>query len=481
MYILYSMKQYQCGPNEQFKDCELAILRNAVDNAKLQESKKNANTPEIVQMISVVESFLKKQKLICYGGTAINNILPKEDRFYNLDVDVPDYDFFSMNALEDAKKLADIYVREGFEEVEAKAGMHFGTYKVFVNFVPVADITQLDKVIFRELLSDCIKVANILYCPPNFLRMSMYLELSRPRGDTSRWEKVFTRLTLLNKHYPLKYDKCSIENFQRSFENTENQQIQHIYDVAKKVFIDQNVVFFGGYASMLYSRYMTENIRKQFSRQPDFDVLSNDPHTTCLILKERLHDEGTKQVKIIKHSSVGEILPEHFEVKVNNETIAFVYKTVACHSYNVISIKKRKIRVATIDTMLSLYLAFIYINNPYYDVDRILCMSQFLFDVQQKNRLRQKGILRRFSINCYGEQKTIEDVRGEKSGKYKELKGRKCKEHEKWFLKYRPYENKGSKRSAKYCNTTKKKSKKENKSGQANKTLKNRIRSLLPI
>jgi hypothetical protein len=33
--------------------------------------------------------------------------------------------------------------------------------------------------------------------------MSIYLELSRPRGDVSRWKKVYSRLLLLNKHYPI--------------------------------------------------------------------------------------------------------------------------------------------------------------------------------------------------------------------------------------------------------------------------------------
>jgi len=31
----------------------------------------------------------------------------------------------------------------------------------------------------------------------------MDLELSRPRGDVSRWMKVYLRLQLLNKHYPV--------------------------------------------------------------------------------------------------------------------------------------------------------------------------------------------------------------------------------------------------------------------------------------
>ena len=62
-------------------------------------------------MIEILENFLVERKCICYGGTAINNILPKHDQFYDLDYEIPDYDFFTPNALDDAKKLADIYYK----------------------------------------------------------------------------------------------------------------------------------------------------------------------------------------------------------------------------------------------------------------------------------------------------------------------------------------------------------------------------------
>jgi len=68
-----------------------------------------------------------------------------------------------------------------------------------------------------------------------------------------------------------------------------------------------------------------------------------------------------------------------------------------------------------------------------------LCMSQYLFKVQQKNRLEQKGLLRRFSISCYGTQSTLESMRQEKSDKFEELKNKKnSTEYEEWFLKYTP-------------------------------------------
>ena len=37
---------------------------------------------------------------MCYGGTAINNILPNYDKFYDTNFEIPDYDFFSPNAIE---------------------------------------------------------------------------------------------------------------------------------------------------------------------------------------------------------------------------------------------------------------------------------------------------------------------------------------------------------------------------------------------
>ena len=48
------------------------------------------------------------------------------------------------------------------------------------------------------------------YSSPTFLRMAMFLELSRPAGDVSRWEKVIKRLSLLNKHYPMRGKNCDI-------------------------------------------------------------------------------------------------------------------------------------------------------------------------------------------------------------------------------------------------------------------------------
>jgi len=453
---------------------ELEVLRAAVDKAEEQAGKKLTHSEEVKEIITIVETFLREKKLICYGGTAINNILPTQDQFYDKNIEIPDYDFFSHNALNDAKDLADLYAKKGYTDVEAKSGVHHGTYKVFVNFIPVADITYIPKDLFKSIQKDAIRVDGILYAPPDYLRMAMFLELSRPKGDVSRWEKVLKRLTLLNKHYKMRNPKCDHIDFMRSFEGS-SEDAKDIYNTVRSSAIDQGLVFFGGYASELYSRYMHKKNQFRFqTKNPDFDIISLDPERASNIIKERLQDEGFHNVKTHKHKGFGEIIAPHYDITVGNDTVAFIYEPLACHSYNVIRIKGKKVNVATLDTMLSFYLAFLYANRPYYDHDRIYCMSQYLFLVQSRNRLQQKGVLKRFSLQCIGKQATLEDMRNEKSKKYEELKGKRgSREYEEYFLRYAPGEknkkNKVNKNTKKKSKTRGKKVIKSKKKTRKNK------------
>jgi hypothetical protein len=442
--------------HKSFQDRELEVLRNAVDDIETTIKKKVAQSPELAKLIEILEDFLKKKELICYGGTALNNILPKEDQFYDKSIDVPDYDFYSSNALEDAKELADIYVKMGYDDVEAKSGMHVGTFKVQVNFIPLADITQMEHKLFKAIKKESIKKEGILYAPANFLRLNVYKELSRPDGQVDRWEKIYKRLLLLNKHYPIKKLKCDTVQFMRDFEGENDKLKNTIYTEVKNSIMDQGLVFFGGFAASLFNRYLSVNNKKSKGTQklymtnnnnnnPDFDALAEDPERASKIIKEHLEEKGIKNIKINKKSGAGEIIAPHYELTVNGDTVCFIYEPLGCHSYNTITINDRKIKIATIDTMLNLFLAFTYAERPYYDKERIICMAQYLFMVQSKNRLKQKGLLKRFTKTCYGKETTLQTIRENRANKFKELKhlrNKGDKEYEYYFLKYAPGEKK---------------------------------------
>jgi len=452
---------------------ELEILKKAINLAAEKKGRLIAQNPVMKQIIHVLEDFIREKELVCYGGTAINNILPEEDQFYNRDIEIPDYDVFSSNAIKDAKELADKYFKLGFTEVEAKAGVHHGTYKVYVNFFQIADITQIDKNIFKNLKKDAIRKDGIYYAPPNFLRMAMYTELSRPAGDVSRWEKVLKRLILLNKNYPLHARDCDKESFKKSLERFHSKyDMYEIHELVRDVAIKEGLLFLGGYATSLYSRYVKNEEEKYYLEEiPDIDLLSVDPEKSAKNIKKILQENDIRNVKIIKKEPIGEYLAEHVIITIDDKNIIYIYKPLSCHSYNNIKIGNDIIHVASIDTMLSYFLIFLYADKPYFDENRILCLCEYLLKVQQRNRLRQRGLLRRFSINCYGEQPTLEEIRNEKALQYKKLKDKKkSKEYEEWFLRYIPMEKKNKKLSMNKTKSLESKKKTRSRTRKENKT-----------
>lgn len=433
-----------------FLDCQLTILRSAVDDAEKIQGQKKLQEPEIKNMIHILEEFLKKNKLLVYGGTALNNILPKEDQFYDKSYELPDYDFYSKNPIETSIELSDLYYKNGFKEVEAKSGQHHGTYKVYVNFMPIADITFMNEELFDSLKKHAIVIDKIYYCPPNFLRMGIYKELSRPSGDVSRWEKVFKRLVKFSKYYPIKASNCKKINYRKKiFSNIDDEiqrkedkiKMKEIYQIIKTTLFKEDVLFFGGYAITLYSKYYNNQSELNFKLKnlPYYDVISEDPEKTANNIKNNLNTLHIDNVVIDKKENIGEIIPFHYDVKVNGESIVFIYKSQACYGYNIIKIDGYNIKIASIDTILSFYLAFIYIDRNYYDSERLLCIANYLFQIQQHNQLQQKELLKRFVTSCYGHEKTIEEIKEEKAKKFEELKGKKqSKDYKEWFFKYNP-------------------------------------------
>jgi hypothetical protein len=421
----------------------LEILKNSQKEIEVSQGETLVSNPTIQEIISIVEQFLIKKKLICYGGTAINNVLPEKDQFYDLKREIPDYDFFSPHSLDDAKELADIFYKKGFNDVEAKSGMHTGTYKVFVNFIGVADITFIEPELFKSLMREAIERKGILYAPLNFLRMSMYLELSRPDGDVSRWEKVYKRLLLFNKNFPLKGDNCLKKV--KSAVMAPSKQEEEIFDIVRDEAISEKLVFFGGYACALFSEHLKKAERPiLYSAVPSFDLLSEDAKKSAYKLKDKLERTGHfHHVIVEEQEDFGEHVSQHYEIVVDGRTVAFVYEPSpgACHNYNIVRVQGKDVNIATTDTILSFYLLFLYINRPYYDRDRLLCMSQYIYDLQYDNLTKNEGIFKRFSKPCIGKQVTLKDIKNVKSHMFNKLKDKKgTREYEEWFLNYNPIE-----------------------------------------
>lgn len=190
--------------DDELKACELSLVEHQAEALQTIMDETAAANKSLLRVFVIVRAFLARRRRVCYGGTAINNILPKKEQFYG-EGDIPDYDAFSDAAVQDAKDMVDTLIAAGVDNVEAKAGVHAGTYKVYAKFIAVLDLTEMPPDVFHCLQATAVADAKdgLLYCHPMYLRVGVHVELGRPMGDVSRWSKVEQRLALLDAAYPL--------------------------------------------------------------------------------------------------------------------------------------------------------------------------------------------------------------------------------------------------------------------------------------
>ena len=384
-------------------------LEKIVEELELESDKRTASDPLIHKSLEVVAEFLRNHPVMCYGGTAINNMLAPEDRFYDPETTVPDYDFYSRTPQEHSMILANQLAAIGIQSVEVRPGMHLGTFKVFANYEAVADITHLDTDIFERLWKEDVVIDRIHYVGPNFLRMSMFLELSRPRGDVSRWTKVYKRLQLLNKRFPM---VCPMKELEERKELTEARR-KKVISILK----NNNVVLLGITASQIH-----EGKGPKWSAP--ITILA-EPETRNRIVKPYVTEaeDGT------------DILPSHVDIlDEDGEILVRIHETAACHSYHEMA---NGIKVASVPTMLQFALAYMYSGVPEDEITHLMCVSQRLVDLASHKEKRRYAILT--PKECLGEQDTLIDIRRNKAKLYARLSEDKSSaDFLKFFFAYNP-------------------------------------------
>jgi len=400
------------------------LLKEAQNRVDYDE----ANNPDVKRVLGHVKDFVKRERVMCYGGTAINNLLPPADRFYDPHYNVPDYDFYSETPQEHAMKLADEFYRMGFKTVEVKPGVHLMTYKVFVDFMGIADITYLHPPIFQKLWDENVHLGGIHYVTPNFLRMSMYLELSRPRGDVERWKKVYTRLTLLNRHYPVgckTAGAAALADKPHSETMTPSER-EAIEDILQK----GNIIVLGVRAIEIHSRTQS-NVWNL-----PIDLVTEPANTESVVDHIAAIFKG--KAKVMSKPAYADLLPRHFDINdiESGVLLCRVFDSFACHSYH--ALPRSRLLVASIPTLLQFYFGFIYADKHYlesYDTGRIVCIAQRLVDLANSEGKRRFKLLT--PIECLGRQESLRDIKRHTSD-LKEKTSKTSLGFLKFFFAYKP-------------------------------------------
>jgi hypothetical protein len=400
------------------------------EKAQNMQAAAAASDPIIKQILSVVKTFIQSNRVMCYGGTAINNLLPENEQFYDPNYDIPDYDFYTETPQLHAMKLADIFNGLGFKNVEVKPGVHLLTFKVFVEYTGIADITYLEPAIFKVLWNENIVRDKIHYVSPNFLRMSMYLELSRPKGDVSRWSKVYKRLMLLNKEYPIGCSK-QVDDDDSGLLDTTRAKIEHFLQKSATILM-------GVHATELHSKQ-----RSNIWKLP-VDVLVDESNFDKYT--QTLAGLFGKETRTVNHEPYEELLPRHADItdKATGQLLVRVFQTMACHSFHEL---KSGMKVASIPTLLQFFFAFVYADAHYlegFDQNRIICICQRLLDLAHSKGKRRFELLT--PLECMGHQETLTEMRAHALKLRQDIKP-ESDDFLRFFFKYVPSMSSKSKRT----------------------------------
>nr|QBK87786.1 MAG: uncharacterized protein LCMAC202_01220 [Marseillevirus LCMAC202] len=318
----------------------------------------------------IAANFIKKKNRKLYGGTALNMYLPPKHKIYKKST-LPDYDFFSPDPWVDAVELADLLYKAGFKYTETKAGVHKGTFKVFANFWPIADITYLPQELYDQITTT--KKNGYTLVSPAYLQMTMYNIISKPIESPVRWPQVAFRQKLLEQWAAPKYRKkqCAIDLIAEK-EHVEldpelEKALQVVYREARKAKLIH-------YGALAYNKYITLGGGNLRIPVYFYELLAEDAG--------KYAKEFEKQIKkVIQNTLVNDLV--YLPYKDMNKMSYVLYMVIGEEQYPLFSI-----------TELTRCIPYKYLGGRYY------CSIDYLFYELYNQMFNEDTDLHAFDVSC---------------------------------------------------------------------------------
>ncbi len=398
-------------------------LKVAIKEAQERIDYEAAHNTSILKALGIVHDFLVRTGRVCYGGTAMNAILPDSKKFYDPDTDLPDYDFFSPDMENDVKILVSDLKAAGFKDVYQRVGMHEGTMKIMVDFVPIADISRIDPKVYEIFLKRSVKKGGVHYTDPDILRMMMYLELSRPKGEVERWEKVFERLELINHTFPFRAPSTTCKRSQGA------KVPILLRDIVYDFLIDNQRILCSGPIEDIYKKgahkeSVSLTLPIQKNEKGAFMFLSPTAKDDGRMLKESLGSDVT----LFLHKAHGDLVAERVEVRYKGKPVALIIQDSACHSYNNVPLTDgRSLHIASPELLLTLYLSLGIFSKhtPALYGKSLLCHIRNLLHLSDDIHKGRHVAFPPFALTCRGYQKGYATLLREKVARIKAEKAQK--------------------------------------------------------
>ncbi len=423
---------------------DIDYIKNLMSNHTTQQDP--LSPQEKTRIKELTKEFISRHNLLLYGGVAINALLPEKDRFYTEDAnELNDFDLLSPAAKKHAKMMADMFYSNGFLYTEVKPAIHDGTFKVFVNFTHVADITSVTETFFVEMVKLSQKerskhnfldksIPKLNIAPVYLLKYFIITELTRPQSSLFRWEKVYNRMTQFYRYYSSQYGENmftpkkesgtpSPKTFKTPLKSVSlPEEIHNIYYKTLDVIKSNKWPIIGNLALGIY---LGKNIKsdRQFMFEccrideffSVFEILSAQPQKTFEALKSHLDTVLPTNYKIITQfrSFYGEIIPKRIRVYIelpNKKQLSLLTIVETDHCYAVTT--KEDYTIGTPYTILNFMYAYWLVYYVYENKQITNAMNRIIKALEEYI-YKESTIEERFRVECYGKEKSILDVKKE--------------------------------------------------------------------
>lgn len=385
------------------KNARLITQLNKIEKlAELKaEQLEAANFQKYHHLFEMAIDFLKTQNVLLYGGYAINELMPANDKIYKKN-SLPDIDVFSVFPSQVAKGLVKMFKDKGIELTNFSEALHEGTYKVFVQGIQIVDITGMSKRAFDKLRKRSVEGdSGMRVVDPQFLRLSLHMMLSQT-NSSDRWPKVFARLNTFYRHFPPKECKGAAGTSTTSSQLPE-EMVAAIYKHLKQT----PYVLFG-------SKEMQEMVS-----DAEYSMPSNLPWIQIIadqdvmhVAQEIVHAVPGFTFHTSKMYPGDDFVGPHVFLMFKKTKVVAIHNVKSCITFHTF----RGLRVATIHTMLRMYLTMLMSPYKHFEKthDSMECMVNALSILQQKSVGSKKHLLQQMVIDCYGTEQGVITLKRER-------------------------------------------------------------------
>jgi hypothetical protein len=368
-----------------------------IEFEKKTKMKKKEYMRDVLELTK--QNFIK-HNIILYGGTAMNMYLDDKSKFYTV-FDIPDYDGYILNAQKTSLNFAKQLKQKNYNYILLKKAFHKNTFKLSWEFNDIADFTDISEDDYKLLVKKSTRIDGFLVAPLSLIKSNAYLELCLPLSSMFRWNKIYTRILILEKNTK----ELSVSKTKLKYEASTLSDA--IVTQIVKLIIDNNIPFVGMKA-MRY--FLGHDIWKH-------ETIGNFAYVSCMTLSDSVFNQKIEELLSIQNIS--------FESKTTPASSFILEKTTYF-----VTMQRKRIKLLSVHKTKAQCFSYIQVKQKktefsvisvFYLIS-ILYFYQFVFASKSNTKLDEQNVImirrlsklitskKMFSETCLGSNVSKESI-----------------------------------------------------------------------